>query len=154
MRSAAALAALLLAASPVAGQPRPATPAVPATPASPAEPGGRLVDELSLALVEVSARPRHRGAPAGDLSASLRRARPGRDVGALAAALGSGLRGRDLPPAAGARLARGLVLALAPAGGGDLDAALAQVREALEAAGLGAPSIVVVERELRRVAAR
>lgn len=152
----AAVSLLLVTVSAVSGHGRPATPAAPAPLVAPRElgtpapPEGAPVTELSLALLEVSVGARR--SREVELTAVLRRLGGGRDVAPLAGALGDGFRARGLPRELRGRVAVALAGPLAAAPGNDLEAAIGEVPAALAAAGLGAPAVLVVERELRRAA--
>lgn len=160
---AAALAAGLAASQAGAqGVPRaPASPAAPAAPAAPGQPGAPAnggARQLSLALLQISARDRAPEALVLDLGGSLLAVTPaGRgagaaDVGRLAALLVDALRGRELAPDLRNGLAAGLAASLLGPAQADVDAALADVAEALRRAGVGAPGILLIEAELRRLA--
>lgn len=128
---------------------RPPAPAAPSAPASPVDSSASY--RLSLALLGVKADRRTVDSLVLDVAGSLRMPRGRDDVQPLALALVHGLRGRNVPADLRQRIARSVVEALmAP----DLARALEEVRAALAAAGLGAPDIVLVETELRRLGRR
>jgi hypothetical protein len=129
---------------------RPPVPAGPVTPASPVDPTG-ATHRLSLALLGVNGPRRTVDGLLLDVAGSLRLGGGSGDVQPLALALVHGLRGRDVPAELRQRIAGSVVDAL---GAQDLGRALDEVRAALAAAGLGAPDIVLVETELRRLGRR
>jgi hypothetical protein len=96
-----------------------------------------VVLRLSDALVAVTARDRRSDRAALDR---------------LAVLLGQGLAGRSLAPSEGERMAVALSGALGGGAARDLGSALAQVRTALAAAGLGDSEIVLIDSVLRRAA--
>ena len=148
-RAVAIVAATLgvLLASGVAGLAQIAAPSAPATPVDPTGATYRL----SLALLGVKADRRTVDSLVLDVAGSLRVPSGRADVQPLALALVHGLRGRDVPPELRQRIARSVVEAfIAP----DLGRALDEVTAALAAAGLGAPDIVLVQTELRRLGRR
>jgi hypothetical protein len=129
---------------------RPPGPAAPSAPATPVDPTGATY-RLSLALLGVKADRRTVDSLVLDVAGSLRVPSGRADVQPLALALVHGLRGRDVPPELRQRIARSVVEAfIAP----DLGRALDEVTAALAAAGLGAPDIVLVQTELRRLGRR
>jgi hypothetical protein len=157
----AALAAGLAAAPQTGAQGVPRSPASPAAPAAPGQPGaaaGQGVQQLSLALLQVSAAARAPEALVLDLGGSLLAVTPrghgasAADVSRLAALLVDGLRGRELPLELRDGLAAGLAASLLGPPQAAVDAALADVAEALRRAGVGAPGILLIEAELRRLA--
>ena len=133
----------------VAAPSAPVRPPAPVAPASPVDPTGATY-RLSLALLGVKANRRTMDSLVLDVAGSLRLTGGG-DLQPLALALVHGLRGRDVPADLRRRIAGSVVEAL---GAPDLGEALDEVRAALAAAGLGAPDIVLVETELRRLGRR
>lgn len=161
------IALVLAMASAVGGQSAPRSPAAPAAPAAPPAPGApvaastpdpRATQGLAIALLHINARSRSADEVVIGLGESLiavsGRAHP-RDPRRLAEVLVETLRGRELPPHTSERLADALATALLdPGADAALQRALGEVDAALRAAGLGAPAVLLVETELKRLTAR
>ena len=159
----AAVGLVMTAVTPAAAQPAPAAPPAPSAPSSPrapaappAPPGQQATADLSRALLVVSARSGRAEAlvvelgGALDVVVSTRRGR-GASRG-LALALAGALGGRPLDARSSQSLAGGLAGALSSPTPGALEAALAEIRTALLAAGVPAAEVPVVLAEVRRAA--
>jgi hypothetical protein len=134
--------------------PRPPSPGAPATPGAPAAAG---VHGLSLALLEINAGTRSADRAVLDVGRALvevagRQGRRTGDAHRLAGLLVAALDGRRLAEDAGRSLATALAGSLMASAREDLDAALRQVEDALHAAGVAGPALILIETELRRIA--